>query len=350
MVRQTSIDQVHSSRLCPLYQDGPTAFRASFRSRDKPRHEAILKVDSDAMLIIPALDKADLIATMTRQDVRDWLDTMVTLELKYVHLNTNPIPRFAEVMSAFLKKCDYYDLLSNREWNSMDDEGRKRAWAIGQDIDALEQERKVVKENMALRTDFSSYSFAKALNLSKNAESDLDDSDIVLDIDNILVEPFRYMDSWELIEGMGLVDYQPKEQRALAESLNKDEAHRRLSDSKGRPLKNEDGDWIWKNPDEHHARMNIHFPGLNKLNSEPRNRNEWDSYVDECAMEGTTPIRTEERHEPIYPSVQQPMGVSNIIARNYLDPRYAPHHSHTLMMARWEGDGRAYVVYRQRQS
>ena len=53
---------------------------------------------------------------------------------------------------------------------------------------------------------------------------------------------------------------------------------------------------------------------------------------------------------PIFPSIHQLMGVSNIIARNYLDPKYAPHDSHTLLMASWEGDGRAYVVYRQRQS
>ena len=91
-----------------------TAFRASFRSRDESRHEAILKVDSDAMLIIPTLEQASFIATMTRQDVRDWLDTMVTLELKYVHLNTNPILRFAEVMSGL--PDTWIPGNSSREW------------------------------------------------------------------------------------------------------------------------------------------------------------------------------------------------------------------------------------------
>jgi hypothetical protein len=74
---------------------------------------AILKVDSDAKFISPALEKADFIATMTRQDFRDWLDTTVTVESEYLHLHTTATPRLVNVMTAKLKKCKYYDLLSN---------------------------------------------------------------------------------------------------------------------------------------------------------------------------------------------------------------------------------------------
>lgn len=317
-----------------------TAFRASFKSRDDSRYDAILKVDNDTVKhIIPVLEADDFINGMTRQDVRNWLDTMISAELKYIHLNTSPIPRFSSVMSAFLKKCNHYDLLSNQEWNRLDDEERKRHWAIRQGLDALEQERKETMENMALDTGFESYSFAKAINFNKNSPADADESSVeALGMDDLLaeadygVEPFQGMDSWELIQGLGLVDFQPPEQRLLAESMDKDEAHRRIQDLEGKPKRNQGGEWMWVNPKEHHARMDVRFPGLNWLNSEPRNRNEWDSYVDECVKDGTTPVRSEHTHEPIYPSVHQLMGVSNIIARNYLDPKYAPHHSHTLLM------------------
>lgn len=77
--------------------------------------------------------------------------------------------------------------------------------------------------------------------------------------------------------------------------------------------------------------MNIRFPGLNLLDSEPRDRNAWDDYVDQCVKDGTTPNRTADTHAPIYPSIHQLMGVANIIARGYLDPKYAPFHSHTLL-------------------
>ena len=111
-----------------------TTFKASFRSRDDSRYESILKIDSQAMAYVPTLETADFISSMTRQDVRNWLDTMISLELKYIHLNTTATPRFVEVMSAFLKKCSHYDLLSHQEWNRMDNEERERAWAIRQGI------------------------------------------------------------------------------------------------------------------------------------------------------------------------------------------------------------------------
>lgn len=71
---------------------------------------------------------------MARQAVPESLDTIVTLESKFLHLHTTATPRFINDMSAFLKKCSHYDPLSIREWNSMDDEERKRAWAIRQGI------------------------------------------------------------------------------------------------------------------------------------------------------------------------------------------------------------------------
>ena len=127
-----------ASSMVPGYSESlkmvNTAFKASFRSRDDSRYESILKVDSQAMAYIPTLETADFISSMTRQDVRNWLDIMISLELKYIHLNTTATPRFVEVMSAFLKKCSHYDLLSHQEWNRMDNEERERAWAIRQGI------------------------------------------------------------------------------------------------------------------------------------------------------------------------------------------------------------------------
>ena len=89
-----------------------TAFRSSFKVRDDARYDAILKLDTDAMLIIPTLEAPSLILDMTRQDVREWLETMITIELKYLHLRATPISRFVDVMSAFLKKYSNfpYDL------------------------------------------------------------------------------------------------------------------------------------------------------------------------------------------------------------------------------------------------
>jgi len=191
-----------------------TAFRASFRSRDESRHEAILKVDSDAMLIIPTLEQADFIAAMTRQNVRDWLDTMVTLELKYLHLHTTATPRFVNVMSAFLKKCNYYDLLSNQEWSRMDDEERARAWTLRQGIGALKQERKEISENSALDTGFSFFNFANAANT--DIENAIDDA---VEIDDFLpesghgIEVFKGQDGWDLAGILDIVALQSDHQR-----------------------------------------------------------------------------------------------------------------------------------------
>jgi hypothetical protein len=64
------------------------------------------------MLIIPTLEAPSFILNMTRQDVRGWLETMIILELKYIHLRATPIPRFVDVMSAIFKKYSNfpYDL------------------------------------------------------------------------------------------------------------------------------------------------------------------------------------------------------------------------------------------------
>jgi len=214
----------------------------------------------------------------------------------------------------------------------MDNEERERAWAIRQGIDALEQERREMSENLALDTGFASYNFAKAIN------SDIPQSDEeAMSLDDLLVESdygvetFKGMDAWDIIELLGLVGLQTPEQIALVQSATKIQAHQRQTDSAGDPIKGEDGEWIWDNSEAHFARMKIRFPGINWLDSEPMNRNEWDDYVDKCVTDGTTPLRSVETHAPIHPSVHQLMGVANIMARGYLDPKYAPHHSHTLL-------------------
>lgn len=81
-----------------------TAFRSSFKARDDARSDAILKLDTDAIFIIPTLEAPSFIPDLIRQDVREWLETMITLELQYIHLRATLIPRFVDVMSAFLSK------------------------------------------------------------------------------------------------------------------------------------------------------------------------------------------------------------------------------------------------------
>jgi hypothetical protein len=77
-----------------------TAFRSSFKARDDARYDAILKLDTDAILIIPTLEAPPFILDMTREDVRFWLETMITPELKYLHLRATHIPRFVDFMSS----------------------------------------------------------------------------------------------------------------------------------------------------------------------------------------------------------------------------------------------------------
>jgi hypothetical protein len=95
-------------------------------------------------------------------------------------------------------------------------------------------------ENMALGAAFSSYTFANATNADIQ-----DSSDDAVGIDGLLVgsdygvELFGGSDTWDIIELCGLVGIQSPEQRPLVDSMLKYEAHERLLNSKGGPMKND---------------------------------------------------------------------------------------------------------------
>jgi hypothetical protein len=320
----------------PGYEDAlgavKTAFGNAFESRDRARYDTICDLDTSAMEFITRLEHNRFIADMTRTTINEWLGPMITVELRYAQLHTSPYPRLIKVMSTLTDKCYESDRSSVGEWETMDNKEREVAWKIRQRLGVLEQERAVRTENGSLDTtvlidELQDHSVAAA---AEHCGDTFQIKDILIGTD-YGVEAFRGMDAWDLVVYLGLVDYQDPHQRDLAQILGKEEAHLRLCDENGSPIKGDDGEWIWTTPEVHFARMRITFPGINRYEDQPRNSHDWDRYIQQCARDGITPTRSSTTHSPIYPSVHQLAAVANIMARGYLDPRYAPHHSHTLL-------------------
>lgn len=133
-------------------------------------------------------------------------------------------------------------------------------------------------------------------NFAKAIKSDLPNTDKeALSLDDLLVdsdygvEAFRGNDPWVVIESLGLVGLQPPNQVKLVKSTTKDQAHLRRLDDTGNPIKGEDGEWIWENPEVHDAKIKVKFPGINWLDSKPLDRNEWDTVITSTGVQRTVP-------------------------------------------------------------
>lgn len=145
------------------------------------------------------------------------------------------------------------------------------------------------------------------------------------------VDGFVGWDAWDFIVYLGLVWYQPKDSRDLAEALPKAEAHERERHEDGSYKLDQSGNFIYVNPNHHRARTEVVLPGLNVLEPTPIDLTAWQKEVEEAVKNGKEAVRTPQNHAQIVISVHQLAGLANILARGYLDTSYASNHSGSLL-------------------
>jgi hypothetical protein len=181
-----------------------TAFRSSFKARDQGRVESILKLDKFTKSTFDPLSKPRKIEKFDRERVKKWLNTFAGVEMRYKSLNTTPLPFYNNLHARFFSVLQKWDLLTVEDWAQLDPLERDRAHAIQQGITELEKQRQeYAEDNNSDDSGFQSFSFSRAA----NAKADNDDEAPVTAADilgeeDMGVNPFFGLDSWELVELM----------------------------------------------------------------------------------------------------------------------------------------------------
>lgn len=145
------------------------------------------------------------------------------------------------------------------------------------------------------------------------------------------VSLFESWDAWDYVVYFGIEHLQDPAMKALVSQGGREWCHERHLASDGTYAVDAQGEYKWVRPHHHLARTDIVWPGLREFDQEPIDRTAWMAHVISEKKQGRAARPTRLTHTRLLPTIHQLAGVANIVARGYLDPRAAPHHSHSLL-------------------
>ncbi|OCF44506.1 hypothetical protein I317_01578 [Kwoniella heveanensis CBS 569] len=130
--------------------------------------------------------------------------------------------------------------------------------------------------------------------------------------DDYGVEGISDLDGADCVIALGLESLQPPERWRLAQSTSKEIAHAFQTDDDGEPVFDDNGDYIWTDPEAHLARTLINWPYLPEYDPEP-----FDAVLySERLVEGnTTP--TLDTHKRLTCKIHQAVAVLSILCKGY---------------------------------